>query len=163
MSMRTIIMKGLLLALAFSPAVVVQGQEEETVQEEAALSPDQAYLRENAEKEGVIVRRSGLQIEILERGDGPFPAPTDMVIVHYEGKLIDGTVFDSSIARGRPARFQVTDVIRGWQEAMMLMTVGSKWRLTIPADIGYGDTGAQDTIPPGATLIFEVELLGIAE
>ena len=103
---------------------------------------------------------SGLQYEVLSAGSGASPEATGSVLVHYRGTLIDGTVFDSSVERGETISFQVTGVIPGWVEALQLMTVGSKWRLVIPSDLAYGDRG-QGPIPAGATLIFEVELIGI--
>jgi FKBP-type peptidyl-prolyl cis-trans isomerase FklB len=102
-----------------------------------------------------------LQYEILKEGTGPIPTAKDRVNVHYHGTLIDGTVFDSSVERGTPATFGVTQVIKGWVEALQMMPVGSKWRLTIPSEIAYGERGAGGAIGPGATLIFDVELLGI--
>ena len=120
-----------------------------------------AYLAENKIKEGVITTESGLQYEILVSGNGAKPTTNDQVTVHYHGMLTDGTVFDSSIDRGSPATFGVTQVIKGWTEALQLMSVGDKWKLTIPANLAYGDQGAGGMIGPGATLIFEVELLGI--
>ena len=120
-----------------------------------------AYLAENKIKEGVITTESGLQYEVLVSGNGAKPTTNDQVTVHYHGMLTDGTVFDSSIERGSPATFGVTQVIKGWTEALQLMSVGDKWKLTIPANLAYGDQGAGGMIGPGATLIFEVELLGI--
>lgn len=120
-----------------------------------------AFLAENAEKEGVITTESGLQYEILSSGDGAKPNATDQVTVHYHGMLTDGTVFDSSVDRGEPATFPVNGVIQGWVEALQLMSVGDKWKLTIPSELAYGDRGAGGLIGPGATLIFEVELLKI--
>jgi FKBP-type peptidyl-prolyl cis-trans isomerase FklB len=119
------------------------------------------YLAENAKKEGVTTTESGLQYEIINSGKGAKPAPSDQVTVHYHGTLLDGTVFDSSVDRGEPASFGVTQVIKGWTEALQLMSIGDKWKLTIPSDLAYGDQGAGGMIGPGATLVFEVELLGI--
>jgi FKBP-type peptidyl-prolyl cis-trans isomerase FklB len=121
----------------------------------------QAFLDENAKKDGVITTESGLQYEIITAGTGPKPGQSDMVVTHYHGSLTDGTVFDSSVDRGEPAQFPVNGVIQGWIEALQLMPVGSKWRLTIPSDLAYGDQGSAPVIGPGATLIFEIELLEI--
>jgi len=120
-----------------------------------------AYLAENGEKEDVITTASGLQYEVINSGDGAKPTTADQVTVHYHGMLTDGTVFDSSVDRGQEATFGVTQVIKGWTEALQLMSVGDKWKLTIPSELAYGDQGAGGMIGPGATLIFEVELLGI--
>jgi FKBP-type peptidyl-prolyl cis-trans isomerase FklB len=120
-----------------------------------------AYLTENGAKEGVITTESGLQYEVIASGDGAKPTTSDQVTVHYHGMLTDGTVFDSSVDRGEPATFGVTQVIKGWTEALQLMSVGDKWKLTIPSGLAYGDQGAGGMIGPGATLVFEVELLGI--
>ena len=119
------------------------------------------YLEENAKKEGVNSTESGLQFRVINQGEGAIPARTDRVRVHYTGKLIDGTVFDSSVARGEPAEFPVNGVIPGWIEALTLMPVGSKWELTIPQELAYGERGAGASIPPFSTLVFEVELLEI--
>ena len=120
-----------------------------------------AYLAENGAKEGVITTESGLQYEVIVSGDGSKPTTADQVTVHYHGMLTDGTVFDSSVDRGEPATFGVTQVIKGWTEALQLMSVGDKWKLTIPSGLAYGDQGAGGMIGPGATLVFEVELKGI--
>ena len=120
-----------------------------------------AYLTENGAKEEVTTTESGLQYEVLVSGDGEQPTSSDQVTVHYHGTLTDGTVFDSSVERGEPATFGVTQVIKGWTEALQLMSVGDKWKLTIPSNLAYGDQGAGGMIGPGATLVFEVELLGI--
>ena len=120
-----------------------------------------AYLTENGAKEGVITTESGLQYEVIVSGDGAKPTTADQVTVHYHGMLTDGTVFDSSVDRGEPATFGVTQVIKGWTEALQLMSVGDKWKLTIPSGLAYGDQGAGGMIGPGATLVFEVELIGI--
>lgn len=111
--------------------------------------------------EGVQVTESGLQYKVLTAGEGAIPARTDHVRVHYTGRLIDGTVFDSSVQRGQPAEFPVNGVIAGWIEALTLMPVGSKWELYIPYQLAYGERGAGAAIPPFATLVFEVELLEI--
>jgi FKBP-type peptidyl-prolyl cis-trans isomerase len=119
------------------------------------------FLEENKKKEGVVTLASGLQYKVLEKGEGPSPKATDQVECHYKGTLIDGTIFDSSYRRGKPATFQVGGVIPGWVEALQLMKVGSKWELYIPSALGYGDRGAAGAIGPGAALVFEVELLKI--
>ena len=121
----------------------------------------EAYLSDNGAKEGVTTTESGLQYEIIKSGDGAKPLSTNEVTVHYHGTLIDGTVFDSSVDRGEPATFGVTQVIKGWTEALQLMSIGDKWKLTIPSDLAYGDQGAGGMIGPGATLVFEVELLEV--
>ena len=121
------------------------------------------FLDENKKKENVVTLSSGLQYKIMIEGDGPLPKATDTVECHYKGTLIDGTEFDSSHRRGKPAAFQVGGVIQGWIEALQMMKVGSKWELYIPPELAYGDRGAGSVIKPGATLIFEVELLGIVE
>ncbi len=119
------------------------------------------FLADNKGREGVKVTASGLQYEVLAEGEGESPKPGDMVTVHYTGKLIDGTVFDSSVDRGEPATFGVTQVIPGWVEALQLMKAGAKWRLFIPSDLAYGPNGAGGVIGPNATLIFDVELLKV--
>ena len=120
-----------------------------------------AFLNENKKKEGITETKSGLQYEVLSEGDGPVPEATDRVKVHYVGTLIDGTEFDSSLKRNKPAAFSLKGVIRGWTEALQLMKVGSKYRLFIPPELAYGQRGSPPKIPPNATLIFEVELLEI--
>lgn len=119
------------------------------------------FLSENKKKENVVTLPSGLQYEVLTEGDGAIPTATDTVKCHYHGTLIDGTVFDSSVERGQPAVFGVTQVIKGWVEALQLMSVGSKWKLFVPSGMAYGEQGAGNDIQPNSTLIFEVELLGI--
>lgn len=125
------------------------------------LEEGQAFLEENKKKANVISLPSGLQYEILKDGDGDKPKSTDSVKCHYHGTLINGTVFDSSVERGQPAVFGVNQVIKGWVEALQLMTVGSKWRLFIPSDLAYGEHGSGGSIEPNTALIFDVELLGI--
>ena len=121
-----------------------------------------AYLDKNKVREGVKVLESGLQYEVLLEGNGSIPTDNDEVQVHYHGTLVDGEVFDSSVERGEPSSFGVSGVIKGWTEALKLMNVGSKWKLSIPPDIAYGENGS-NSIGPEETLIFEVELLGITE
>ena len=121
----------------------------------------EAFLAENAKKEGVTVLPSGLQYEVIVAGNGKKPSATDRVQCHYEGTLIDGTIFDSSIKRGEPAVFGVNQVIRGWVEALQLMQEGAKWRLYIPYDMAYGEHGAGEMIPPYSALIFDVELIKV--
>ena len=120
----------------------------------------QAFLEKNKSRAGVVVTPSGLQYEVLRAGTGAKPTANQTVEVHYHGTLVDGTVFDSSVQRGETVSFPVTGVIAGWVEALQLMQVGSKWKLFIPSELGYGDRG-QGPIPPGSVLVFEVELISI--
>ena len=129
-------------------------------QSETNLAEGAAYLAENAGKAGVKVTDSGLQIEMLTEGTGDKPSETDVVVVHYEGRLLDGTVFDSSIARGEPAEFALNQVIPGWTEGLQLIKAGGKARLTIPSDLAYGPGGVR-SIPPNSVLVFEVELIEV--
>ncbi len=119
------------------------------------------FLIENAKREGVVTLPSGLQYEILVAGNGAKPTADQSVVCHYHGTLIDGTVFDSSVRRGQPATFGVSQVIKGWVEALQLMPAGSKWKLFIPSELAYGAQGAGQHIAPHSTLIFEVELIDI--
>jgi FKBP-type peptidyl-prolyl cis-trans isomerase FklB len=119
------------------------------------------FLATNAAKEGVQVTESGLQFEVVTQGEGSIPTAESTVSVHYHGMLVDGTVFDSSVERGQPTEFPVGGVIAGWTEALQLMPVGSKYKLTIPSDLAYGERGAGAAIGPHSTLVFEVELLEI--
>ena len=119
------------------------------------------FLIENKKRPEVTTTDSGLQYEVLTAGDGPIPKATDKVKTHYHGTLLDGSVFDSSVERGEPISFPVNGVIQGWQEALQLMPVGSKWKLFIPYSLAYGERGAGGMIGPYETLIFEIELLGI--
>lgn len=130
-------------------------------QEELLAGEGREFLAKNAKRQGVVTLPSGLQYEIITVGNGPKPKPTDQVTTHYHGTLIDGKVFDSSVQRGQPATFPVNGVIRGWQEALVLMPVGSKWKLYIPHELAYGERGAGGSIGPYSTLVFEVELLSI--
>lgn len=129
----------------------------------SARKEGDTFLAANKAKDGVKVLPDGLQYKVLTEGNGPKPSATDTVTVNYRGTLIDGKEFDSSYKRGQPASFPVNGVIKGWTEALQLMPVGSKWQIFIPADLAYGDRGAGADIGPGATLIFEVELLSIGE
>ena len=133
-------------------------------QEQAAIRNKEeadAFLAQNKTAEGVVTTETGLQYKVLTMGDGPKPAATDTVKVHYRGTLRDGTEFDSSIARGEPVSFPVNAVIPGWIEALQLMPVGSKWHLFIPSELAYGQGGAGERIGPNAMLEFDVELLAI--
>lgn len=132
-------------------------------QAEQAIAAGKKFLEENGKKEGVTTLESGLQYEIITNGDGEKPTANDSVKCHYEGTLIDGTIFDSSVKRGEPAVFPINGVIKGWTEALQLMPVGSKWKLYIPSDLAYGAQGAGNIIGPHTTLIFEVELLEITK
>jgi FKBP-type peptidyl-prolyl cis-trans isomerase FklB len=128
---------------------------------EGNVEEGKKFLEENAKRPGVVTLPSGLQYEIMKAGNGPVPKSSDRVKVHYTGTLINGQVFDSSVQRGEPAVFGVTQVIQGWVEALQLMPVGSKWKLAIPYSLAYGERGAGRDIGPFSTLIFEVELLAI--
>lgn len=159
------------IAQADQQQIMMSFQEEqqskrEEERKEAAdknMKESQAYLEENAKKEGVVTTESGLQYEVLNKGPGEGESPTksDKVKVHYHGTLVDGTVFDSSIDRGQPVTFPVRGVIDGWVEALELMKVGDKYRLAIPPELAYGETGTSSTIGPNAALLFDVELLEI--
>src|SRR3546814_5590579 len=127
-------------------------------------SEGKAFLAANASKEGVTTTESGLQYQVLVEGKGPKPTAEDMVKVHYKGELLDGTQFDSSHERGEPAVFALQQVAPGWDEGVQLMPVGSKYKLWIPSELGYGETGTPGgPIPPTATLVFEVELIEIVK
>ncbi len=133
-------------------------QEEQTA---AVKKEGEEYLAQNAKKEGVVTLPSGLQYKVLVAGNGATPKASDSVECHYEGRLIDGSVFDSSYQRGQTATFGVTQVIAGWVEALQLMKEGDKWQLYIPYNLAYGERGAGAQIPPYATLIFDVELVKV--
>lgn len=120
-----------------------------------------AFLADNAKKSGVITTKSGLQYQVLKEGNGQKPKATSRVKVNYEGRLLDGTVFDSSIARNHPVEFQLSQVIAGWTEGLQTMKEGGKTRFFIPANLAYGEVGAGDTIGPNSTLIFDIELLQV--
>ncbi|HBZ33985.1 MAG TPA: peptidylprolyl isomerase, partial [Bacteroidales bacterium] len=133
----------------------------ERAQSDKMKSEGAQFLAQNAKRPTVVTLPSGLQYEVLTPAIGQKPTKSDRVRVHYHGTLIDGTVFDSSVQRGEPAEFGVTQVIAGWVEALQLMAVGAKWRLFIPYHLAYGERGAGQSIPPYATLIFDVELIKI--
>ena len=143
-------------------------QEQEKKQRAAAAEKFKAqkeqgerYLKENAQKEGVVTLKSGLQYQVLREGNGRKPKATDQVKCHYEGMLIDGTLFDSSIQRGEPATFPLNGVIAGWTEGLQLMQEGAKYRFFIPYHLCYGERGAGSSIPPFAALVFDVELIEV--
>ena len=136
-------------------------QEKQKAESQKAISEGKAFLEENAKKEGVVTTKSGLQYEILTEGTGKQPTATDTVRCHYEGSLINGSVFDSSYKRGEPAEFGLSQVIPGWTEGVQLMKEGAKYRFYIPYLLGYGENGAGSSIPPYSTLIFDVELIKV--
>lgn len=136
-------------------------QQKQKEESEKAIAAGKVFLEENAKKEGVTVTKSGLQYEILTEGTGKSPKATDKVRCHYEGRLLDGTVFDSSYTRGEPADFGLNQVITGWTEGVQLMKEGAKFRFYIPYLLAYGERGAGGSIPPYSTLIFDVELLKV--
>ena len=163
--------KGISDVLAGNNTEITHAEAQKVVNEHFQKLAEEAYavnkeagekfLAENAKKEGVVVLPSGLQYEVLTEGSGKKPSATDRVQCHYEGTLIDGTIFDSSIKRGEPAVFGVNQVIRGWVEALQLMQEGAKWRLYIPYDMAYGEHGAGEMIPPYSALVFDVELIKV--
>jgi FKBP-type peptidyl-prolyl cis-trans isomerase len=144
---------------ALRQRIVAEGQAQHQAQAEANLAAAKAFLEANRTKEGVQTLPSGLQYKVLVEGTGPKPAATDTVTVHYRGKLLDGTEFDSSYSRNEPATFPLNRVIKGWTEGLQLMGEGAKWELYVPPDLGYGERGAGSKIPPQSALVFEVELL----
>ncbi|MBF1577414.1 MAG: FKBP-type peptidyl-prolyl cis-trans isomerase [Prevotella sp.] len=127
----------------------------------AAKAAGEAFLAENGKKDGVVTLPSGLQYQVLKEGDGKKPSATDQVVCHYEGTLIDGTVFDSSYKRNQPATFGLNQVIAGWTEGVQLMQEGAKYRFFIPYNLAYGERGAGAQIPPFAALVFDVELIEV--
>lgn len=141
----------------------LQQKQQEAAREMGKLNAEagEKFLAENGKRPEVVTTPSGLQYEVIEEGTGAMPAATDQVKVHYTGRLLDGTVFDSSVERGEPATFGVTQVIPGWVEALQMMKAGAKWRLYIPSMLAYGPNGAGGAIGPNATLIFDVELLEV--
>ncbi|MBO5788022.1 MAG: FKBP-type peptidyl-prolyl cis-trans isomerase [Bacteroidaceae bacterium] len=163
--------KGIRDVLAGNKTEITHAEAQKVVNEHFQRLAEEAYavnknagekfLAENAKKEGVVTLPSGLQYKVMTEGNGKKPSATDRVQCHYEGTLIDGTIFDSSIKRGEPAVFGVNQVIRGWVEALQLMQEGAKWRLFIPYDMAYGEHGAGEMIPPYSALVFDVELIKV--
>ena len=146
---------------AYQQKQMAERQVESQALAETNRKEAEVFLAENASAEGVVVTDSGLQYKVLAEGDGASPSESDTVEVHYEGTLLDGSVFDSSYQRGETVSFPVNGVIAGWTEALQMMKVGSKWKLFIPSDLAYDPGGAGQMIGPNAALVFEVELLGI--
>jgi FKBP-type peptidyl-prolyl cis-trans isomerase FklB len=136
-------------------------QEQEQAKAKELAAEGEAFLAENAKRDDVTVTESGLQYEVIATGEGEKPTAESTVSVHYHGTFANGDVFDSSVERGQPAEFPVGGVIAGWTEALQLMTEGSKWKITVPYNLAYGEQGSQGAIPPYATLVFEVELLSV--
>lgn len=163
--------KGIRDVLAGNKTEITHAEAQKVVNEHFQRLAEEAYavnknagekfLAENAKKEGVVTLPSGLQYKVMTEGNGKKPSATDHVQCHYEGTLIDGTIFDSSIKRGEPAVFGVNQVIKGWVEALQLMQEGAKWRLFIPYDMAYGEHGAGEMIPPYSALVFDVELIKV--
>ncbi len=149
--------------MAFQQQLQQKQQEEQTMKAQENKTKSNAFLEENAKKEGIMITESGLQYEIIEPGSADKPKETDEVTVNYKGMLIDGTIFDSSYDRGEPATFPLNRVIKGWTEGLQLIGKGGKIKLYIPSDLAYGDQGAGATIPGGSALVFEVELLDFNE
>ncbi len=146
--------------MAFQQRVIEKRQKKMTEQSASAKIEGDAFLAENKAKPGVVTTASGLQYKVVTMGKGKKPKATDNVTVHYSGRLINGMVFDNSYDRGEPVTFPVNGVIAGWIEVLQLMPVGSKWEVVVPSNLGYGDNPA-GPIPPGSTLIFDLELLAI--
>ena len=144
-------------------SMVVQQYMQRATEQKAAKAQEEgkAFLEKNKQQEGVKVTASGLQYKVLTSGTGKTPTANDNVTVHYTGKLVDGTVFDSSVERGQPTTFGVSQIIPGWTEALQLMHEGDKWMIFIPSELAYGAQGAGGQIPPHSTLIFEVELIKV--
>ena len=158
------VLSGAKTEMSHSEAQAVVNEHFQKLAEEAYAQnkvSGETFLAENAKKEGVVTLPSGLQYQVITEGSGKKPSATDRVQCHYEGTLIDGTIFDSSIKRGEPAVFGVNQVIKGWVEALQLMQEGAKWRLYIPYDMAYGEHGAGEMIPPYSALVFDVELIKV--
>lgn len=151
-----------LVVQSFMMKLQEEQRAEEAKKYESIRLEGEKYLTENGKRKGVVTTSSGLQYEVIKMGTGPKPLATDQVKVHYTGTLINGTKFDSSVDRGTPIEYPVSGFVLGWQEALQLMPVGSKWKLFIPSDLGYGSQAAPGgAIPPNSTLIFDLELLEV--
>jgi FKBP-type peptidyl-prolyl cis-trans isomerase len=148
--------------MAFEAKIRKEAEDKQKKDAAEAVTKGAAFLAENGKKAGVTTTASGLQYEVIKQGTGAKPTATDTVKVHYEGKLLDGTVFDSSIKRGEPVTFPLNQVIAGWTEGVQLMAIGSKYKFVIPANLAYGEQGG-GPIPPNSVLTFEVELLEIVK
>ena len=146
---------------AFQKQLAQQRRAKQQAQAKENIDAGQQFLKQNKQNPGVKETSSGLQYKVLEEGTGQAPGPNERVRVHYKGQLLNGTTFDSSYKRGEPATFQVSQVIKGWGEALQMMKPGSRWKLWIPANLAYGKRSVGSEIKPGSTLVFEVELLGV--
>ena len=151
------------IMMAFQQNLMKRADSIRTLKAVENFKAGQEFLAKSAKEDGMVVLPSGLQYKVLTQGNGPKPTANSTVTVHYVGTLADGTEFDSSRKRGEPATFPVTGVIAGWTEALQLMPVGSKWKLVIPAALAYGEQGSGPVIGPNSVLVFEVELLSIAD
>jgi FKBP-type peptidyl-prolyl cis-trans isomerase FklB len=162
-AMRSAINKDSLLLDQQQAGMVIQSfiTEAKKKKGEEALAKEKVFMDGNAKKPGVVSLPSGLQYTVIKMGTGPKPLLTDTVVIHYHGTFLDGKVFDSSVDRGQPATYAVSGFIQGWQEALQIMPVGSKWKLYVPSNLGYGERGMGDKIPPNSTLTFDLELLSI--
>ncbi|HOJ05538.1 MAG TPA: FKBP-type peptidyl-prolyl cis-trans isomerase [Bacteroidota bacterium] len=149
--------------MAYQTELMAKQEEERKAKGAKNKTEGEKFLAANKSKEGVITTASGLQYQVIKMGDGPKPTTADRVKCHYTGTLIDGKKFDSSVDRGEPAVFPVTGVIKAWTEVLQLMPVGSKFKVFIPSELGYGEQGAGQDIGPNSVLIFEIELLGIEQ
>jgi FKBP-type peptidyl-prolyl cis-trans isomerase FklB len=149
------------IMMNFQEHIRNEKQKKQMASAEKNMEQGKSFLEENRTKEGVITTESGLQYKIVREGTGRRPVASDTVLTHYEGKTLDGVIFDSSYKRGEPVNFPVTAVIKGWQEALQLMTEGAKWEIFVPSDLAYGHAGSGQVIEPHSTLIFTIELIAV--